>query len=174
MQSTEMILTALVAVIAVAGLIQLIILFIMFLAVRKGMKLAGEYAEEMRDKVVPVLEHSKAFLQTSKQLLTKLEPKLESAATDLAELAHTANAEAKKIQESTGDITARVRRQAARVDDLTTEALNGLDRVGDILNQVVTVPVRQVSGVMAAARAIYDTLRAPAPPRDGQRARPRG
>jgi len=170
----EMILTILLAVIAVAGLIQLIILFIMFLGVQKGMKLAGEYAEEMRDKVIPVLEHSKAFLQTSKQLLTKLEPKLESAATDLADLAHMANAEAKKIQESTDDITERVRRQAARVDSLTTEALNNLDRAGQVLNQVVTVPVRQVSGVMAAARAIYETLRAPAPPRDGQRTRPRG
>lgn len=174
MQSTETILTVLVAVIAVAAMVQLIILFIMFLGVRKGLKLAGEYAEEMRDKVVPVLEHSKAFLQTSKQLLTKLEPKLDSAATELAELARTANAEAKKIRESTGEIAERVRRQAERVDVLTTEALDGLDRAGHVLNQAVTVPVRQVSGVLAAAKAIYETLRSPAPPRDGQRVRPRG
>jgi methyl-accepting chemotaxis protein len=167
MQNTETILAILVAVIAVAGLIQLIILFVLFLALRKAMKLGGEYAADMRDKVVPVLEHSKAFLQTSKQLITRLEPKLEAAATDLAELVHTANAEAKKLQESTDEITERVRRQAARVDEVTTEALNGLERVGQILNQVVTVPVRQVSGVVAAARAIFETLRSPTPPRDG-------
>lgn len=173
MQNTETILAVLVAVIAIAGLIQLIVLFVMVLALRKGMKLAGEYAEDIREKIVPLLEHSKAFLQTSKQLITKLEPKLESTATDLAELARTANKEAKKVSESTDDITERLRRQVERVDVLTTEALNGLDRVGQILNQVVTVPARQVSGVVAAAKAIYETLRAPSPPRDGQRARHR-
>jgi len=174
MQSTETILAALVTVIAVAALIQLVILFMMFLAVRKGMKLAGEYATDMQEKIIPVLEHSKAFLQTSKQLITKLEPKLEAAATDLADLAHTANVESKKIQQSTSEITELVRRQTARVDSLTTEALNGLDRLGQVLNQVVTVPTRQVSGVVAAAKAIYETLRAPAPSRDGQRAGHRG
>lgn len=173
MQNIELILTILVAVIAVAGLVQLVILFALFLAMKKAIALASEYGTDLRDKVVPVLEHSKAFLQTSKQLITRLEPKLEAAATDVAELAHTANMEAKRLQESTDEITERVRRQAARVDGITTEALNGLDRMGQVLNQVVTVPVRQVSGVMAAARAIIETLRAPAPPRDGQGARPR-
>lgn len=174
MQNIELILTILVAVIAVAGLVQLIILFVMFLAMKKAITLAAESGTDLRDKVVPVLEHSKAFLQTSKQLITKLEPKLEAAATDVAELAHTANTEAKKLQESTDEITERVRRQAARVDGMTTEALNGLDRIGTVLNQVTTVPVRQVSGVMAAARAIIEVLRSPVPPRDGQGARPHG
>jgi hypothetical protein len=37
----------------------------------------------------------------------------------------------------------------------------------------VTIPVRQVSGVVAAARAIFETLRS-APSRNGERTRPRG
>lgn len=171
MQNTELILTILVAVIAIAALIQLIILFVLFLAARKGMKLAGEYAADLRDKVVPLIEHSKVMLQTTRQLITKLEPKLEAAATDVAELAHTANVESKKMSQSAEEIAERLRRQAARVDEMTTEALDRVDRAGHILDQVVTVPVRQVSGVMAAARAIIETLRAPAPPRNGQQPR---
>ena len=174
MQNIELILTILVAVVAVAGLIQLIILFALFLAMRKSVKVAGEYATDLRDKMVPVLEHSKALMQTTKQLITRLEPKLEAAATDLAELVHTANAETKKLQESADEITERVRRQVARVDGITTEALDGLDRMGQLLNQVLTVPVRQFSGVVAAARAIIDTLRTPAPHRDGHGPRQRG
>ena len=172
MQNTETILIALVAVIAVAALIQLIILLVLFLAARKGMKLAGEYAVDMRDKVVPMIEHAKVLLQTSRQLIVKLEPKLEAATTDIAELAHTANAESKKMSQSADEIAERVRKQAARVDEMTTEALDRIDRAGHILDQVVTVPVRQVSGVVAAARAIIETLRSPAP-RDGHRSRPR-
>ena len=168
-----MILTILVAVIAVAGLIQLIILFVMFLVVRKSLKVASEYATDVFEKVVPVIEHSKALIQSSRQLIVKLEPKLEATVTDISELAHTANAEAKKLQESTDEISERVRRQAARMDGMTTEALNGLDRVGHTLNQFLTVPVRQLSGVMAAVKAVVDVLRAPAPARDGHRPGPR-
>jgi uncharacterized protein YoxC len=171
MQNTEMILTILVAVIAGAALIGLIILIAIFMAARKGMKMAGEYAVDLREKVVPLLEHSRELLQTSRQLITKLEPKLEAAATDVAELAHTANVESKKLSQSVEEIAERLRRQAARVDGMTTDALDRVDRAGHILDQVVTVPVRQVSGVMAAARAIIETLRAPAPPRNGQQPR---
>jgi uncharacterized protein YoxC len=171
MQNSEMILTISVAVIAAAALIQLMILFVLFLAARKGMKMAGEYAADFRDKVVPMIEQSRELLQTSRQLITKLEPKLDAAATDIAELAHTANVESKKISQSAEEIAERLRRQAARMDEMTTEALDRVDRAGHILDQVVTVPVRQVSGVMAAARAIIETLRAPAPPRNGQQPR---
>ena len=173
MPNIETILAILVAVIAVAGLIQLIIVFALSLVIRKSVKQATEYASEIGDKVTPVLENAKVLMQITRQLITKLEPKLESAATDLADLAHTANVEAKKMQESADEISERVRRQAARVDVMTTEALNGLDRVGNILNQTVTVPVRQVSGVVAAAKAILETLRS-GPSRNGERTRPRG
>lgn len=169
MPSLEMSVVILVAVIAVAALVQLIILVVMLMALKKGMKLAGEYAGEMQSKVVPVLEHSKALMQTTKELITRLEPKLEVAATNLAELSQVANAEVKKIQESTDEVAERVRRQAARVDGMTTEALNGIDRAGHLLNQAVSIPARQVAGVVAAAKAVFETLRKPAP-----RGRPRG
>lgn len=168
MPNTETILTILVTVIAAAALLQLIILLVMLLAMRKGMKLAGEYATEMQSKVVPVLEHSKALIQTTKELITRLQPKLEVAATNLAELSQVASVEAKRIQESTEEITERVRRQAARVDGMTTDALNGIDRAGYLLNQAVSIPARQVAGVVAAAKAVFETLRKPAP-----RGRPR-
>src|SRR5258708_25063776 len=118
MPSTEMTLTILVAVIAVAGLIQLFILFAVFLAFRKGMKVAGEYATEMQSHIVPLLEQSKSLFRTTNEIVTRLEPKLESAATDLAEMARIANTEVKKLQESTGEIAERIRRQAARVDGM--------------------------------------------------------
>ncbi len=163
MPNHETILTILVSVIAGGVLVQLIILFVVFLAVRKGMKFAGEYALELKSQVVPVLERSKVLMQTTKDLITRLEPKLEAAATDLAEVARVANAESKKIQVVADEITEKVRRQATRVDFMTTETLNAMDRVGHLLNQAVTVPIRQVSGVAAAAKAVFETLRNPTP-----------
>jgi uncharacterized protein YoxC len=163
MPSTEMTLTILVAVIAVGGLIQLIILFAVFLVFRKGMKVAGEYATEMQSHIVPLLEQSRTLFKTTNEIIGRLEPKLETAATDLAEMAHIAKTEARKMQESADEIAERVRRQAARVDGMTTDVLNGIDRAGQLVSQAVTVPLRQISGIAAAAKAIIETFRAPAP-----------
>jgi hypothetical protein len=162
MPSTEMILTILVTVIAAAGLIQLFILFAVFLAFRKGMKVAGEYATEMQSHVVPLLEQSRTLFRTTNEIIGHLEPKLETAATDLAELVHIAKTEAKKMQESADEIAERIRRQAARVDGMATDVLNGIDRAGQLVSQAVTVPLRQISGIAAAARAIFETFRGPA------------
>ena len=163
MPNNEMILTILVTVIAAAGLIQLFVFIAMLAAIKKGMKLAGEYATDLKTDLVPVLEHSKKLLYSTKELMARLEPKLEAAATDVAELAHIASTEARKMQESADEIAERVRRQAARVDEMATDALNTVDRVGNFVNQAVSVPLRQVSGVVAAGKAIYETLRAPSP-----------
>lgn len=165
MQSTEMILIILAAAVGALVLIQAIAMFAMFLMMRKGMRAASEYAEDMKSKVNPLLSESKEMLETTRRMITRLEPKLEAAASDLAEMTRTANDEMKKIQASADEITERVRRQAVRVDGLTTTALDGMDRASRLLNSAVTVPVRQVSGVMAAAKAIIDVLRGPGPAR---------
>jgi predicted nuclease with TOPRIM domain len=163
MNNTELILTVLVSVIAAGVLFQLILLFVMFLAVRKGMKAAGQYASEMKEQAVPVLENSKALIRTARELIARLEPKLESAASDLAEVTKLARTEAKRMQESADEITDKVRHHATRVDAMTTDALNAVERVGSFVSMAVTAPVRQVSGIMAGAKAVLETLRTPTP-----------
>jgi len=158
MPSTELILIILVAVIAVAGLFMLVVLFAMFLAMKKGIKVAGDYATDMQSQVVPVLQNSAALIKSMRELMVKLEPKIDSTATDLANIVHIANSGAKNLQESTDDITGRVRRQAERVDGLTTEALNTVEQVGQVVNQAVSMPLRKVAGVVAAAKAVIETL----------------
>lgn len=165
MDSTITILTILVSAIGALILIQVGVMLGMFLMMRKGMQAAGAYAEEMKAKVNPLLEQSTEVLATTKHLIARLEPKLEAAASDLAEITRTANDEMKKMQASADEIQDRVRRQAARVEGLTSTALDGVDRAGRILNSAVTVPVRQVSGAMAALKAVLDALRSPAPGR---------
>lgn len=165
MQDTVTILTILVAAIGTLVLIQAIVMFAMFIVMRKGMKAAGVYAEEMKGKINPLLTDSKELLETTRHLITRLEPKLEAAASDLAEMTRTASDEMKKIRASADEITERVRRQAARVDSMTTSVLDGADRAGHLLNSAVTVPVKQVTGVMAAVKAVVDVLRSPGPRR---------
>jgi len=127
--------------------------------------LAKGHVEEIRAAVIPVLHQSKELIHTTRDVIARLEPKLEAAARDLAEITRAAREQAEKIEASADEIRERLRQQAERVDGMTTDALNKVDRVGHFINEAVSMPVRQVSGVMAAAKAIVETLRAPAPHR---------
>jgi hypothetical protein len=52
---------------------------------------------------------------------------------------------------------------------MTTTFLNGVDRFGSFLNEAVHMPLRQINGVVAAAKAVVDALRAPTPQRGRSR-----
>ena len=163
--NTDTILIAMVAVTGVSVLLQFVVLLGIFLGLMKGIKQAKERADEVRAAVMPVLQSSKDLIQTTRDLIAKLEPKLDSAASDVARMARTTREQSDRIQVSVDEINRRVLNQAARVDGMTTSVLNGLERAGHIVNEAVNVPVRQVSGILAAARAVVDTLRGPVPAR---------
>jgi uncharacterized protein YoxC len=131
----------------------------------KGLKAAREYCDEVRTKVEPLLDSSHELVQQTRALMVRLEPKLETAADDLADITRTVREETKRFSASVDEVTGRMRRQAERVDEMTTSTLNTVDKVGHFLNEAVSAPVRQISGVVAAARAVITSLRAPAPPR---------
>lgn len=169
MQNTQMLLTILAAAIGALVLIQAVVMFAMLVVMRKSLSAASVYAEEMKSKVIPVLDESREMMEATKHLVARLEPKLDAAASDLAEITRTANEEAKRLQISAEEISERVRRQAARIDGLTTTTLDGVDRAGRLLNSAVAAPVRQVTGMMAAAKAVLDVLRRPAPARHAER-----
>ena len=165
MSHTDTFLIAMVVLVGISVLLQ--IGFVIFAAVMgsKALKMAREYGDDFRAVATPALQHAREVLESTKKLIARLEPRLDAAASDLAEIVQAAREETRKIQVSADEITERVRKQAERVDTMTTSALNGVDRVSHLVSEAVYVPVRQVSGVVAAIKAIVETLRSPAPSR---------
>ena len=173
MDSTVTILTILVTLIGVFGLLQVIFLAIIALAVKKGMKEMSEHAGEIKARVNPLIDesklavaqakealaHSKGVMDQAKSLIARIEPKLEMAAGDLADITRTASDEAKNLQRASTEISDRVRRQALRLETLSNRTFDGVDKAGHFVGNVVSNPMRQVSGVVAAAKAIMDTFR---------------
>jgi methyl-accepting chemotaxis protein len=166
----ETLLIVFIAITGAAVLLQACVLLGMYLTMRKAVQTGKEQADEFRSKIVPVLDSSKEFLGiakallgTAQDLIKQLEPKLDSAASDLAGMARDLHVQTYRLQVSADEIAQKVRRQADRVDGMTTSVLNGVDRFGNFVNEAVKVPVRQVSGIMAAAKAVVETLRAPVP-----------
>jgi hypothetical protein len=177
--NVEMLLMIFIGITAVAVLLQASVLLGMFLIMRKAIVAGKEEAAEFRAKLTPVLDGSKELLDSGQDvirlakdlvkgahsLITDLEPHLESAATDLADMARDIHQQANKLQGAVDDAAFKAQRQVDRVDKMATSTLNRLERFGSLINDAVNVPVRQLSGVIAAAKAVVGTLRTPAQPR---------
>lgn len=177
--SNDMFLMIFVGITAVAVLLQACVLLAMFLVIRKAIEGGKEEAAEFRTKLIPVLDSSKALMESGQDvikmakdvmksansLITDLEPHLEAAATELANMTRDVHQQANQLQAAVDEVAFKARRQVDRVDHMATSTLNGLERFGNFVNEALNVPVRQLSGVIAAAKAVVGTMRAPAPPR---------
>ena len=174
-----------IGITAVAVLMQAFLLLGIYLTVVKAVQSMNEKVGELKDDaaafrstITPVMNEAKELMVTARDvvatvktvmastrtLIEELEPRLESAATDLADIARDIHVQANQLQASVDEVARKARRQADRVDGMATSVLNGLERFGSFVNQTVSVPVRQVSGVVAAAKAVVETLRSPSPP----------
>ena len=168
--STEMIL--ILAGVTVAVLLQAGVLLGIFLTMRKAVQTAKEEADEYRAKLTPLIESGSQMIHSgndliasTKTLINNLKPELEASVRELSNMTHDVHAQVNRLQASVDEIALKARHQAARVDGMTTSFLNGVDRFGIFLNEAVHAPVRQVNGVVAAVKAVVDTLRTPTPPR---------
>jgi methyl-accepting chemotaxis protein len=168
----ELLLTIFVAIAGVGVLLQGSVLFGIFLVVRKAVATGKAEADEYRAKLTPLIETGSQLITTGKDLvastetlINELRPEIKTAAAELSDMVRDIHTQVNRLQVSVDEVTQKARRQADRVDHMTTSVLNGLDRFGGFVNEAVNLPVRQVSGIVAAARAVVDTLRAPAPQR---------
>jgi uncharacterized protein YoxC len=148
------------------------VLLAMFLTMRKALASARKRTEGFEEKIFPLMQTAHHFLTTGQEvvesirgLVTKLDPHVHSAAAELDAISKDLHAQATRLQASVDDIAQRAHRHAERVDGMTTSFLDKVDRAGTVVNQAVDVPIRQASGVIAAIKAVVETLRAPAPRR---------
>ncbi len=135
---------------------QALVLLALLLTARKALKLAQEQIEELRTNVLPVVHDTK-------QLLSNVGPKIESLATDFAAVTSGLRANGAKFQESATDILDRVNRQSNRVDMMLTGMLDTVDRAGAVVADVISVPIRELAGIVAFARAAIGSLTSGAP-----------
>jgi methyl-accepting chemotaxis protein len=175
-----------IGITAVAVLLQACVLLGMFLVMRKAIVAGLAEAAEFRSKLAPVLDGSKVLMdsgqdviatakelmKTASSLITDLEPHLETAATELSHMVRDVHQQANQLQAAVDEVALKAQRQVDRVDYMATSTLNGLERFGSFVNQAVNLPVRQLSGVIAAAKAVVGTLRTSAPPRHRPAGRP--
>src|SRR5258708_2354419 len=134
-----------------ALLVQVIILLAFFLTIRKTVAAVQADVQQLRTGIMPVLTKSR-------ELMDHLGPKVDSIATDLAVLAHTLREQGAEIQASADEILGRVNRQAGRLDLMFTNVVDGVEHAGNVVVSSVSGQMRQVSAMIASARAFLTVL----------------
>jgi methyl-accepting chemotaxis protein len=169
----QTILLALALLTGLAMLLQVFILLGIFISMRKA---AGSIQKEigsLRASIMPVIFDTQEILASSRNtlvstqalvanaqgFLTRISPKVEAAISDVAEIANGLRAQTAQVQSSIQEIVERVRLQSIRVDNMVSGVLDTADRAGGYVTDVVARPVRQISSILAAAKAIIESLR---------------
>jgi len=149
---TQTLQLALVAMVALAMLIQAIVLLATLSVLRKLAKSIQEEIEDLRSSITPVVDQAR-------DLITRLAPKVEATAADLAVLTRALRDQTADVQAAADEMIARARRQASRIDTMLSSVLDAVDRAGVFMADTVAKPMRQLSAFLASAKAVVESLR---------------
>jgi uncharacterized protein YoxC len=143
---------ALVAAVALLMLFQMIVLLAVFFVIRKAARSIREDIEKLRSSVAPIIYNTR-------ELLTRLTPKIEETTSDLAALTRSLRMQAADVQSAADEIVDRVRRQASRLDTMLSNVLDAVERASVFMADTVAKPMRQLSAILASAKAVIESLR---------------
>jgi hypothetical protein len=140
-----------VGMVAVAMLVQAGALIAMAVGAGKARKRGLEIAEEVRTKLMPILE-------TSHDVIRDSAPKVKIITENLVETSHVVRSKAQEFDVTASDLNLKARAQAARVDGMVTGVLNTTSEISQTLQRVVKVPVREFAGLVNGFKAGLDVL----------------
>jgi hypothetical protein len=151
MNNETTLLVVFVGLTALALLSQAIVTLVAFLVMRKAVKSLQSDVQELRTTAMPILAKSRETLE-------KVAPKLESVAADVADIARSFKRQSVEFQAVAGDVLERVHRQTSRVDNMFTNVVDGVEHASNVVVGSVIKPVRQVTAMMAGAKAFLNVL----------------
>jgi hypothetical protein len=134
-------LTIFVALTAFALLVQAGVLVAMFVAMRKTGAHLETLADEIKTKVLPVVDKAEV-------ILTEIRPKVQVIATHVEEATAMVRSEVERVDATISDVVDRARLQVIRADELMSRTLDRVEQTSDIVHKTVISPVRQVSGLV--------------------------
>jgi uncharacterized protein YoxC len=146
--------TLLVIFVGITGfalVVQAIVMLVAFLTMRKTIVSLQTDVQELRTTAMPILARTRETLE-------KVAPKIESIATDVADLARTLKEQSVEFQAVAAEILERVHRQTSRVDNMFTGMVDGVEQASNMVVDTVVKPVRRIAAMLAGAKAFFTVL----------------
>jgi uncharacterized protein YoxC len=156
LQTTQLII---VAAVALSMLIQAFVVLAVFIVARKTINKLQDDLDETRAKVMGLIDKIQPLVESTREFLTRTTPKIEAAVGDIAVVTQKLRAESDDVQAAASELIDRARRQGARMDSMMTKTLDTVDRAASFMTDTVSKPMRQLSAILASAKAVVETLR---------------
>lgn len=153
---TETMQLVILVLVAIALLVNSALVVVMLVGLGKLGKMMKNEVADLRASVMPMV-------YDTRELLTNISPKIESSADDLSAILHTLRSQSAAFESVGTEMAERLRRQASRAEDVISGLITTADRTSSAVADSVGGPIRKIAGMVASARAIMETLRAPAP-----------
>ena len=150
--TTQIVFIVFTIAIAVSVFIQTIAILGMGLAVVKMQKKAQALIDEVRGHALPVISSSRAIIED-------IAPKIKTVSANLVETSNQLKGVAAEVVEVVGDVAERTRSQAAHVDGMVQGTLEHLTQAGNSIQHGISIPMRQMTGIINGLRAAINVMR---------------
>ncbi len=140
-----------IAVTSIAVVIQAGILVAMFVTVRKSTARVEELATQFNSKALPTIDLVNG-------ILVELRPKIDTLMVNASETSNLIRAQIEHIDATVTELVDRARLQVIRTDEMVGRALDSVEATTDKVQRTVSIPVRQVSGLMRGITAGFEYL----------------
>jgi hypothetical protein len=140
-----------VAAAAIVG--QAVVLFMLYRATKESANRMEGIVGRLEAQSAPILEAGRAILEDA-------QPKIATITSNLAESTALVRAHVEDVGEATGEIVARAREQAARLDDLISNTVDKIEITTDVVQNSVLSPIRRIQALLHAVSAGVGFLRA--------------
>ncbi len=144
-----------VGIAALAILLQSFVLLALYLVARKTSRTVEIAVDDLREALAPITP----LVKSTRATLDRVSPRVEAAVNNIVAITEDLRMQSADVHASATEMIGRLRGQVIRVDNLLTGVLDSIDKTAGFVRNAVSLPARQLGGILAALRAITDALR---------------
>jgi len=149
--TTNRLIMIFIGMIAVAAVALAIALIVVAMKAVGAVKALTATAEDMKAKVLPLLDVATDIGKTGREMLHDAAPKVKVITTNLMETSDAARSAAKQVDATITDVNQRTQKQVARVDGMVTAALTTTAEVVETVANGIKGPVQRVAAMAGQA-----------------------
>jgi len=153
-QASQILLFVIAGVVALALLTQALVLVALLFVLRKAAASIHGQIEHLSATVTP-------FINEAREAFGRVAPKIEQTSIDVAAMTRTLRIQSDDAKSVVAQVIHNARRQASRLDSITTDLLDTAGRASAFVSGSLAGPIRQISGILALVKAVVDSLRTP-------------
>jgi uncharacterized protein YoxC len=147
-----------IGLVAIALVIQAIALIVVAVAAAKTAKGLTATVEDLKTKVLPLIDTVKGIGHTAQSILHETAPKVTVITDNLVETSNVVRHSAQEFDRTIVDANMRTQRQVARVDGMVTAALTTTAEIVETVNNGIRGPAQKIAAILAQAKCALEGM----------------